>query len=245
MKCELCGKEHNGSYGSGRFCSSTCARRFSTKSNFSEINRKRSEKLKGTTIYSDGKSIIHLKDGEKIPNGFVKGNFFQSKCSSFEEFKNRKERKEKSARFSRKKSLILCKPIIDKHNKEVIIEYENILRGKSDGKVFELDKLDTVPYAKYLAVIDGSHPRARLNRVFVHVILAESLLGRSLTSEEIVHHKNEDKLDNRYDNIYIFKNKSEHTRFHNSNYYWLYVEDDVLRCVEISNELLKTLIRAV
>lgn len=30
MICEFCGKEHNGSYGSGRFCSSKCARAFST-----------------------------------------------------------------------------------------------------------------------------------------------------------------------------------------------------------------------
>ena len=30
MKCEKCGKEHDGSYGSGRFCNSKCARSFST-----------------------------------------------------------------------------------------------------------------------------------------------------------------------------------------------------------------------
>jgi predicted nucleic acid-binding Zn ribbon protein len=30
MKCEKCGKEHDGSYGSGRFCSSYCARSYST-----------------------------------------------------------------------------------------------------------------------------------------------------------------------------------------------------------------------
>lgn len=30
--CENCGKEHNGSYGSGRFCSKECAKSFSTKS---------------------------------------------------------------------------------------------------------------------------------------------------------------------------------------------------------------------
>lgn len=29
MKCEKCGKEHNGSYGSGRFCSAKCARSYS------------------------------------------------------------------------------------------------------------------------------------------------------------------------------------------------------------------------
>jgi len=30
MKCEKCNKDHDGSYGSGRFCSSKCARSFST-----------------------------------------------------------------------------------------------------------------------------------------------------------------------------------------------------------------------
>ena len=29
--CENCGKEHDGFYGSGRFCSSFCARSFSAK----------------------------------------------------------------------------------------------------------------------------------------------------------------------------------------------------------------------
>lgn len=47
MKCEFCGKEHNGKYGSGRFCSSTCARAFSTKNKRDNINKSVSEKLKG------------------------------------------------------------------------------------------------------------------------------------------------------------------------------------------------------
>tara|TARA_Y100000310_G_C20704121_1_gene833230 strand:+ start:17299 stop:17910 length:612 start_codon:yes stop_codon:yes gene_type:complete len=33
MKCEKCNKEHDGSYGSGRFCSSKCARSFSSNNN--------------------------------------------------------------------------------------------------------------------------------------------------------------------------------------------------------------------
>lgn len=48
MKCEKCEKEHNGQYGSGRFCSSTCARSFSSKEKRSLINEKISLKLKGT-----------------------------------------------------------------------------------------------------------------------------------------------------------------------------------------------------
>ena len=36
--CENCQKEHNGTYGSGRFCSKTCAKGFSTKAKRKEIN---------------------------------------------------------------------------------------------------------------------------------------------------------------------------------------------------------------
>ena len=31
MLCENCGSEHNGSYGSGRFCCEKCAKSFSTR----------------------------------------------------------------------------------------------------------------------------------------------------------------------------------------------------------------------
>lgn len=47
MICEYCGKEHNGAYGSGRFCLEKCARGFSSREKREEINRKVSVKLKG------------------------------------------------------------------------------------------------------------------------------------------------------------------------------------------------------
>jgi len=46
--CENCGTEHDGSYGSGRFCSTKCARGFSTKAKRKEINEKVSNTLTGT-----------------------------------------------------------------------------------------------------------------------------------------------------------------------------------------------------
>ncbi len=45
MKCENCGIDHDGSYGSGRFCSCKCARGFGTKEKRKEINEKVSKKL--------------------------------------------------------------------------------------------------------------------------------------------------------------------------------------------------------
>jgi hypothetical protein len=46
MGCENCGKQHDKSYGSGRFCSQTCARGFATKSKRTEINQKVSALLR-------------------------------------------------------------------------------------------------------------------------------------------------------------------------------------------------------
>ena len=46
MICENCNCEHNGSYGSGRFCSCKCARCFSSKAKRKEINQKVSNTLK-------------------------------------------------------------------------------------------------------------------------------------------------------------------------------------------------------
>lgn len=45
MKCENCCREHDGSYGSGRFCSTKCSRGFSTKAKRKEINEKVSKTL--------------------------------------------------------------------------------------------------------------------------------------------------------------------------------------------------------
>lgn len=47
MKCEACQTEHDGTYGSGRFCSCKCARGFSTRAKRDDINRRVSLKLKG------------------------------------------------------------------------------------------------------------------------------------------------------------------------------------------------------
>lgn len=46
MICEYCEREHEGSFGSGRFCDTKCARGFSTKKKRGQINKKVSSKMK-------------------------------------------------------------------------------------------------------------------------------------------------------------------------------------------------------
>ena len=47
-----------------------------------------------------------------------------------------------------------------------------------------------------------------------HRVVVERYIGRPLTSEEIVHHLNKDRADNRIVNLVLFESDSDHMRFH-------------------------------
>lgn len=51
--CEFCEKEHDGSYGSGRFCNKQCASAFSTKAKRKDINEKVSRSLSGRPSWNN------------------------------------------------------------------------------------------------------------------------------------------------------------------------------------------------
>jgi hypothetical protein len=68
---------------------------------------------------------------------------------------------------------------------------------------------------QYEYVIDKSHSRANADgSVYVHMIVAEEKLGRHLLPEEVVHHKDLNKLNNDPNNLMIFASNSDHSRFH-------------------------------
>lgn len=70
MICENCGSNHDGSYGSGRFCNAKCARGFSTKHNREEISRKVSKTLGGTNYVPKEKFCLYC--GNKVKSGAKK-----------------------------------------------------------------------------------------------------------------------------------------------------------------------------
>lgn len=60
-----------------------------------------------------------------------------------------------------------------------------------------------------------SHPRAnKRGYVYRYVLVAEEMLGRNLTPEEVVHHINGDEADDRPENLHVFPNQAEHARHH-------------------------------
>ena len=68
---------------------------------------------------------------------------------------------------------------------------------------------------QYEYIINKSHPRANEDgAIYVHMIVAEEKLGRYLLPDEVVHHKDLNKLNNDPDNLMIFASNSDHSRFH-------------------------------
>ena len=67
----------------------------------------------------------------------------------------------------------------------------------------------------YRFLLVKEHPSADKNGyVTEHRLVMEKELGRYLNSKEVVHHINENILDNRIENLKLFKTKGKHTHFH-------------------------------
>ena len=67
----------------------------------------------------------------------------------------------------------------------------------------------------YILILQPNHPYAQ-KRGYVpeHRLIMEKHLGRYLKSEEVVHHINGQRDDNRIENLMLFKNKGKHSAYH-------------------------------
>ena len=65
----------------------------------------------------------------------------------------------------------------------------------------------------YILVYAPGHPSARNGYVYEHRLVAEKTLNRILRMEEVVHHLNGKKSDNRPENLRVMT-KSEHAKEH-------------------------------
>ena len=71
----------------------------------------------------------------------------------------------------------------------------------------------------YVMAYAPEHPDASKGKGYVlqHRLVMERVLGRYLTGSEIVHHRNEDKQDNRPENLELLT-RSKHMKLHKDGY---------------------------
>ena len=67
----------------------------------------------------------------------------------------------------------------------------------------------------YVFVYAPNHPRAMKNNGCIqeHILIAEEKIGRPLQRNEVVHHRNKDRADNRKSNLLVLK-RIEHSSLH-------------------------------
>ena len=66
----------------------------------------------------------------------------------------------------------------------------------------------------YIYQYAPDHPAASNGYVLQHRLVAEEKLGRYLLLEEVVHHKDGNKVNNHPDNIEVFEDQRNHTLHH-------------------------------
>ncbi len=67
----------------------------------------------------------------------------------------------------------------------------------------------------YYDVYYPDHPNARKNgSVMLQILVAEKMLGRCLRNDEVVHHKDCNRLNNTEDNLMIFASQADHSFYH-------------------------------
>ena len=106
-------------------------------------------------------------------------------------------------------------------NKGLTIENNEIVKayGKKSGD--SRKNIPKIPFRMiggYKHIMAPDHPRANcVKTVAEHILIMEKHIGRYLNNEEVVHHINEIKTDNRIGNLKIFANSAEHMRYHAMN----------------------------
>lgn len=237
--CKHCGKIMTEIYGSGNFCCRACA---NSRDRSDETKAKIRKSVSGTNAYFNPDTLeIRYFRSDNVPDGWCKGTV--KKAENKESFKilsstpkrpkdqnKANEIAELRAKIKEFRENFLVQQ--KKANADVLSEYIEMLHNKINGREFMLpEKIKLAD--KYLWAENKNHPRAikyGTKWVHVHVLAAEELLGRYLTDEEVVHHINENKLDNRFENFIIFDTLSSHARFHNTDECVLRIDNDRLVC---------------
>lgn len=90
-------------------------------------------------------------------------------------------------------------------------------RFKSGTSWFQIEESKLPHEAKsmngYRLVYRPEHPEQHFGYVYEHRVIAQAFLGRPLAPDEVVHHLDQDRGNNRVENLLVLLN-SQHTKLH-------------------------------
>lgn len=67
---------------------------------------------------------------------------------------------------------------------------------------------------EYIKIYSPTHPFSVCNHICEHRLVMEKFIGRHLTPNEVVHHINNNRSDNRIENLMLFSSRADHVRHH-------------------------------
>lgn len=149
------------------------------------------------------KGFFHPKESKRKMSNSQKGR------KHSEETKLKMSKWHKGRKFSKEHCENMSKVRIGKPLSE---ETKRKMKGRksSNWKGGRQKRLDG-----YVTIHQPTHPFCiRNSYVYEHRLVMEKHLGRYLKPEEVVHHINGMPDDNRLENLQLFKNNSEHMKFH-------------------------------
>ena len=91
----------------------------------------------------------------------------------------------------------------------IFLIFKNLFKGNYSNNNQDNNKKQGKTY-----IDENGYRRFSDSNKLVHRYVVEKKIGRKLRKEEIVHHKNRNKLDNSPDNLEVFANQEEHEKHH-------------------------------
>lgn len=117
---------------------------------------------------------------------------------------------------------VIGKPLRTEHKEKLIEANRGKVLSKETKQKMSASKIKGgIGHKKrrkdgYIAIYFPDHPQSNEDGyIMEHILVMEALIGRHLTENECVHHKNFNRADNRKDNLQLMT-KSEHMSYHST-----------------------------